>query len=129
MSSDSEHLEPNTNPLIPTAKAMAVPWILVLLLAIGLYIAKPDYLSALWNDDMGLKMVTRSLGAGGSVACICFVGYWLIFRSAKRYGWSAKSRLALIGVSIIWCLFGIAPTIFVLVIGPAAIQIQRNLLK
>jgi hypothetical protein len=86
-------------------------------------IAWPDQAALLWNTDIGVKMslfaiVALALNAGRFVlACVL----------ANRSGSTGVRRAVSIVAGLVLTMFFYLPSAFVVLIGPAAIQIQNSM--
>jgi Flp pilus assembly protein TadB len=106
----------------------AFPLIALAALALGLVALTPDYVSLLWKDPLGTKMLlgTAALVAVGSA--VFLGGSLLVTRLVDRDTWGAGATVLQVSLAVAWVL-SILPALFVVTIGPAALQIQRNLLR
>jgi hypothetical protein len=103
------------------------PVALLVLYFAAFVILKPDYISLLWSDRMGVQMLIAAavLFALGSAV---FLGGCAVLNRAVGVSW-ASATLTQVALAIACVALFFFPAIFVVTVGPAAIQIQKNLLK
>ncbi len=107
------------------ATVLGLPFLFLLALVVPFAIMKPDYVSLLWKDPMGIKMSAVSLALLAIGAVIYASGCLLINRhlaSQASAGWAIQ-----IAITVLWVVGCCLPPAFVVTVGPAAIQIQKGL--
>jgi hypothetical protein len=109
-------------------KVFAFPLVALAALAVVLLVQKPDYVSLLWKDPMGVKMLLVSVALVAVGSAVYLGGSLLVNRLAGESR-GAGATLLQVGLAVAWVAFFVMPAAFTLMIGPAAIQIQRNLLQ
>jgi hypothetical protein len=92
-----------------------------------LWLRKPDEVCLLWRDPMGVKMTVVAIGGLAGGASVYLAGCALLNRCA-RVPWGAGANVAQVILALAWIVFCL-PVAYVVTVGPAAIQIQRNLIK
>jgi hypothetical protein len=103
-----------------------VPVIAIALVGWRLYQSKPEYVRLLWTDPLGLRMSVGVTVWMLTVAVVCLAGTAAVNRSAARAGWSAGRSVLVAGFLLAWAGVGCLPALHVILVGPAAVQIQRG---
>ena len=104
-----------------------VPVVAVALIGWQQYQVRPEYVRLLWADSSGARMSAVAAGWALVVATACLAGAAAVNRSAVRAGWSAGRAGLLAGLLVAWGTVGCLPALYVLLVGPAAVQIMRGI--
>ena len=91
-----------------------------------LAVLKPDYLSLLVRDPLGVRMCVGAAAVALAAGAVYAGGCVLVNRYAA--GPSKAAWFLQAGLAAAWVVLGCLPAAFVVMVGPAAIQIQRGLL-
>jgi hypothetical protein len=101
----------------------------LLSLWIGMSVLQPDYISVLWTHPSGLRMLITGMAllilnfVGFLGLCLVF-NHWMPATDESKRGRRAVAHGVLIAILLL--LFYL-PFVFIITVGPAAIQIQENL--
>ncbi|WP_439626325.1 hypothetical protein [Gemmata sp.] len=91
-----------------------------------LALLKPDYVSLLVRDPLGVRMCVGTAAVLLAGAVLYVAGCLLVNRYAagpSKVAWFLQA-----GLAAAWVVVGCLPAAFVVMVGPAAIQIQRGLM-
>jgi hypothetical protein len=106
---------------------------LVAVVAVGVFVwvRNPDYASLLWTDSLGIKMSVGSLVLLAAGTMLYLVGCAYLNELFARRGTARAFLLGLLRYSFVAVCFVVffLPATFTMLVGPAAIQIQRQMLK
>ena len=121
-------------PPAPWFTWLQLTWLVLQLVGLGVlaaahYARDPDVFALLWRDPMGVKMLVTAGGALLVGVGLYLGGCVLLNRWADRGG---RRRLPLyrgwmVGLAVFAFVTFYMPVVNLMTIGPAAIQIQRNL--
>lgn len=103
------------------------PVVAVALIGRRLHDLKPESFQLLWTEPVGVRMSVLVIGWWVALAAACLAGTAAINRSAARSGWSVVRSGLLAGILLVWVVIGCVPPLVVLLVGPAAAQIERDL--
>jgi hypothetical protein len=95
---------------------------------LAMSLQRPDYVGLLWRDPMGVKM-TIGVAVRLAVGAAIFLGGCTLLNRFARAPWGTGATIAQVGLTVAWVVLFCVPVAFVVTVGPAAIQIQKNLLK
>jgi hypothetical protein len=105
-----------------------IPLVIIAGRALTLWLQKPDYVRLLWQDPMGVKMLTAA-SVLLVVGAVVYLGGCLIINSfVARPKWGTLATVLQMLLVLAWLVLFCAPAVYMLLIGPAAIQIQRNII-
>jgi hypothetical protein len=91
-----------------------------------LAVLKPDSMSLLVRDPFGVRMCVGAAAVALVAGAVYAGGCLLVNRYAA--GPSEAAWFLQAGLAAAWVVFGCLPAAFVVMAGPAAIQVQRGLL-
>jgi hypothetical protein len=91
-------------------------------------VLKPDYISLLWRDPMGVQMLIAAavLFVLGSVV---FLGGCVVLNRIVGASRNVSATMLQVALAVACVALFFWPCVFVVAVGPEAIQIQKNLLK
>jgi len=107
---------------------LAFPIAVIAALALFLWLQKPDYVSLLWQDPMGVKMLTTAATLLVVGVVVYLGGCVVINRLVARPKWGTLATVLQMLLVLAWLVLFCMPGVYVVLIGPAAIQIQRNII-
>jgi hypothetical protein len=109
---------------------LGVQWAVIAVLGLFLAATKADYVTLLWSDPLGLKMAASAAGLLAVGSAIYLAGCLFL----NRYGGRSPTGRGVgywlftaVFVPLCFVVFFL-PAVFTIMVGPAAIQIQRQLL-
>ncbi|MBN9118985.1 MAG: hypothetical protein J0I06_07465 [Planctomycetes bacterium] len=92
---------------------------------VALFFRDPDLVGLLWRDPMGVKVTVIAVGGlvGGVFA---YLGGCEVLNRRARVPWGAGAVFAQVALVVGWLVLFCLPAAYIVTVGPAAVQIQRN---
>lgn len=107
---------------------LVLPVAVIAAIALFLWLQKPDYLSLLWRDPVGIKMLSVA-GTLLVVGAAVYLGGSLVINRFVAYPeWGTLATVLQMLLVLAWLVLFCMPGVYVVLIGPAAIQIQQNMI-